>query len=497
MLIGLDIGTTGTKAVLTENDGTLIGYAYKGYACFYPKPNYVEQSLDDISDAVITTIRSCAQKAGSSGKIEAICVSVQSGTLVPMYPDGKPYGNMISWLDTRCGDERDELLQQFGENFFYRKTGWKLSASFNFIQIYKMRKDHPEETRNIFFGNVSDYITHFLVGEYYTDVNSAGNLQLLNVADGVWDPDLLEIAEIRESQLGKLVPSGAYLGNVRKETLERLGLQGEVKVYSGAQDQYCSAVGAGVCKPGDSLLSTGTSWVFMNISNAPAFDDRSYPAVCKHIVGDTYASFVYTPAGGSAFKWLKNNALSADGSDASLSYDELTAMAASVSPGAEGLVFLPYLGGTLYPSWSSELKGMFCGLDFAHSRKHLVRAVLEGVAMELNLMIGTLRTQGLEIEKMSALGGATRSDLWMQIVSDITQLPINASTVADVAPIGAAMMAAVGLGCYRDYEEAEKSFVCMRDRKQYHPNTALKEPYQEIYHKYLQLLEYAKKYFGA
>ncbi len=488
MILGIDIGTTGTKTILLDNKGVIIHYSYEGYACIYPRPNYVEQSMDGILSAMIKTVRNCSNYIPKGDGVEAMCVSVQSGTMIPVKPNGEFFGNAISWLDTRCEKESTELIEKYGESFFYRKTGWKLGPSFNFIQIYKMCRDMPEETRDLTFCNVSDCIMHLLVGEYYTDINSAGNLQLLNVEAGVWDADLLDMAGIRKEQLGELVPSGAYVGVIKADAARLLGLKEGIKVYAGAQDQYCTAVGAGVHHPGDAMLSTGTSWVLMNITSKPMFDENTYPAVAKHIVGDTYASFVYTPAGGSAFKWLKNNVLAPLGAAEAISYDELTEIAEDIAPGAEHLMFLPYLGGTLYPSWNSSMKGMFHGLDFSHDRRHLTRAVLEGVAFELNLMIKGLQEQGLALEKLSALGGATRSDLWMQIVADITNLPIMASSVADVAPIGAAVMAAVGSGMYHSYGEACQAFQCLSGGRSIEPDLAMHEIYQEIYEKrYYQL----------
>ena len=487
MILGIDIGTTGTKSILFDDKGTIVTYSYQGYGCYYPHPGWVEQDINDIIGAVIKTLQDCTAKIPAGDKVHAICASVQSGTVVPLNPDGSPHGHAISWLDTRCGEECEELLSKYDENFFYRKTGWKLGASFNFIQIYKMRKDDPIGTKNVFFANVSDIITYFLVGEYISDDNGAGNLQLLNIEEGQWDRDLMDIAEIKDNQLGRIVPAGSYIGNIKPETAKLLNLNSDVKVYAGAQDQYCTAVGAGVTHVGDSMLSTGTSWVFMNINESPAFDDIKYPAVCKHITGGTYASFVYTPAGGSAYKWLKNNVMSEGMDDDSVTYDTLTELAKQAPIGSEGLMFLPYLGGTLYPSWKSDMKGMLYGLDFMHDKRHISRAVQEGVAFELNLMIEDLRRQGLPISKMNALGGATRSDFWMQIVSDVTNMPIEASTVADVAPIGAGVMAAAGAGLYGSYEEASKAFECLKDRRYFTPNTESSALYAERFNEYQKL----------
>lgn len=482
MIIGIDIGTTGTKTILLDDGGTIVHYSYEGYGCIYPKSDHVEQRMDDILNAVIKTVRNCSEHISKNDGVEALCVSVQSGTMVPVKSNGEFFGNAISWLDTRCKKESLHLISEYGEDFFYHKTGWKLGPSFNFIQIYKMRQDMPKETEPLIFCSVSDCIMHLLVGEYYTDLNSAGNLQLLNVKKGEWDEELLSIADIKKNQLGELVPSGAYVGMIKADTAKLLGLNVGVKVYAGAQDQYCTAVGAGVHHPGDTMLSTGTSWVLMDITSEPMFDENNYPAVAKHIVDDTYASFVYTPAGGSAFKWLKNNIMASSEQGEELSYDELTEIAKGAAPGANNLMFLPYLGGTLYPSWNSNMKGMFYGLDFSHDRRHLTRAVLEGVSFELNLMIKSLREQGHIIAKLSALGGATRSDFWMQIVADITNLPIASSSVADIAPVGAAVMAAVGYGMYDSYADACQAFQCLSKCRNIEPDLAMHQIYNEIYH---------------
>ncbi len=492
MILGIDIGTTGTKTILLSNDGKIVHYSYQGYACSYPQPGYVEQDITVLMDAVIQTVRACTEKVPANDAVEAMCVSVQSGTLVPLHKDGTPFGNAISWLDTRCDKECRDLLAQYGEDIFYRKTGWKLSPSFNFIQICKLRRDMPEQTKDLIFANVSDCVTNLLVGEYYTDVNSAGNLQLLNVEKGEWDDELLEIAGIEKSQLGTLVPCGAFLGYVRPDTAKLLGLGDKVRVYAGAQDQYCAAVGAGVHEPGDAMLSTGTSWVLMNITKDAMFESKSYPAVAKHIVGSNYASFVYTPAGGSAFKWLKNSVLTDPAHAEQTSYDSLTEIAQNIPAGSDGLMFHPYLGGTLYPTWSS-MRGTFHGLDFAHGRGHMVRAVLEGVAYEFNLMVQTLRQQGLAFDKLTALGGATRSPLWMQTVSDITGLPLRTSDVADIAPIGAAIIAAVGAGMYSNYREACNTFVSLAEHKEYTPNPANREGYRAGFEKYCALSNFLQK----
>lgn len=495
MLIGIDVGTTGTKTLVVDEKGKILQYSYKSYPSYYPKQNHVEQSINDILHAVVQTVQECVERLDRPGDVEALSLSVQSGTLVPLDPKGQPFGRAISWQDSRCGDQYDALVNTYGDAYFYNKTGWKISASYSFVQIYRMKQYvDPAVMKTLKFLSVSDCVMKLLVGEYYTDVNSAGNLQLMNFAKQDWDEDLMFIGGYRRDQLGTLVPSGEFVGCLLPETAKLMGLGEHVRVFSGAQDQYCSAIGMNVNSPGDAMLSTGTSWVLVTVSNGHAFDEQHYPTVVKHVVGDYDTNFVYTAAGGSALKWLRNNILFEKEKAEDIDYSVIDAMATQAPVGSDDLFFLPHLAGALYPAWESRLKGMFYGLDFIHERKHLARSVMEGVVYDYRRMIESLRTQGVTIKNLKALGGATRSDFWMSMVSDITGLSLVASNVADIAPIGAAMIAAVGNGIYSDYQSAYKGFGLHNSVRKFSPGVTSGE-YNDLYRQYDRLCDLNQTFY--
>lgn len=482
MFIGIDVGTTGTKSIIVDDKGDIVQYSYKGYDCFFPAPNHVEQNIEDILNVIIETVRDCVSKIENQNMIESLSVSVQSGTMVPYNENKQTYGPAITWQDSRCGKEAEKLLDQYGINYFYKKTGWRLGASLNFIQIYRIT-NNPGEKKYTHYLSVSDCVTKLLTGEYYTDLNSAGNSQLLNIHLGKWDPDLLNIAGISERQLGKLLPPGSFIGTIRKDTAEKMGLNENVKIYLGAQDQFCSAISAGVLKPGDAMFSTGTSWVMMAVTEKPEFETSSFPSIMKHVVSDFFTSYTFIPAGGSALKWLKNNILYEKEQYEKVSYDEIVDAAISISPGAEGLFFFPQLAGTAYPTWNEKVKGAFIGLDFIHNRKHIIRSVLEGLAYEINISIKRLEKQGIRINNIFGLGGATRNRNWMQIVCDIMEKPIIISNFSDMAPMGAAMIAAVGCGKFPDYYSSYCAFGLQEKQKLYLPGKN-KNIYRDLFAQY-------------
>lgn len=233
------------------------------------------------------------------------------------------------------------------------------------------------------------------------------------------------------------------------------------------------------------MFSTGTSWVLVGISDNQLYDMKNYLTIGRHMVPGLYSSFAYTPAGGAALKWYRDTMWAA-GCEAQSNYDAITERAGRVAPGAQGLVFLPHLGGALFPTWSVQSKGVLWGLDFVHTKAHIARAVLEGISFELLWMMQEMKHVGYEFKTMKCLGGSTRSLVWMQIVADMTGLDMQVSRCADMAPRGAAMAAGVGSGVYRDFEEAYEVSQC--------PVTHI-TPNWENYRQYQSLFDNYKNIF--
>lgn len=487
MLLGIDVGTTGTKSVLVREDGTICHSSYQGYGLISPMPSHVEQNPEDWWNAVKYTVRECAANVPAGEKITALCASVQSGTVVPVDAQLRPVGNAISWLDTRATDTYRWLIEQKGEEYFYRKTGWRLNSCFNFVQICHMRRENPElYNRAAYFMSVADFLTHRLTGRFVIDNNSIWNAQLSNVETGEWDDDILALAGIDRSRVAELVPCASVVGNLTREAADALGLDTDVKVVSGAQDQYCSTVGIGALHDGDVMFSTGTSWVVLGVSKKIVYDTKNYLTLGGHVVPDLYSSFAYTPAGGAGLKWFRDCMGKPSGAGTGVeSYDEITSRAAKIKPGADGLFFLPHLGGTLFPTWEAHSRGTLWGMDFAHNHDHVARAILEGISFDLLWMIRGMQEAGYNPRVLKSLGGSTRSNVWMQMVSDMTGMEMQVSDFPDMAPMGAAMMASVATGIYRDFAEARQAFNV--PTRGFEPNMAVHDVYQDIFERYKEL----------
>ncbi|MDO4343335.1 MAG: FGGY family carbohydrate kinase [Eubacteriales bacterium] len=496
MLLGIDVGTTGTKSILIREDGHLVHSSYQGYNLISPRPSYVEQSPEDWWRAIVLTVRDCASHLPASEEISAMCLSVQSGTLVPVDKNFHPVVNAISWLDTRGKEEQKILLNQYGEEYFYLKTGWKLSDCYNFIQICHIRRSDPELFDRIaYFLSAADYLTCRLTGQCVIDENNAENSQLCNVTTGQWDEEILHLAGIDKSKVASMIKSGQIIGNLTPQAARELGLNSNIKVISGAQDQYCSAVGVGAAASGDIMFSTGTSWVLLGLSDKLIYDTNTYLTIGRHILPNVYSSFAYTPAGGAAMKWYRDHMGLSSEDTGPESYDQITQRAEAVEPGANGLFFFPHLGGTLFPTWSSESRGVLWGMDFMHTRAHICRAVMEGISFDLLWMIHSMQKAGYEFQTMRCLGGSTRSRVWMQMVSDMTGLEMSVSSYADMAPLGAAMIAGVGSGIYQNYAQAREALGVAQNY--FFPDSQKNKRYQELFKQYCELFQKLRGTFDA
>lgn len=494
MLLGVDVGTTGTKAILTWEDGRVVHSSYQGYELISPKMSHVEQSPEDWWRAIISSVRECVAHVPSSERITAMCLSVQSGTLVLVDKNYQPTMNAISWLDTRGAKAHKSLLTLKGEHYFYERTGWRLSNCYNFIQICHLRQHEPDIfDKTAYFLSVSDYLNHRLTGELVIDENSAENSQLLNIGTREWDDEILNLAGIDKDRISRTIMSGILIGTLTQEAADELNLDTKTQVISGAQDQYCSAISAGAICPGDIMFSTGTSWVLLGVSGQQIYDKNTFLTIRRHIIPGLFSSFAYTPAGGAALKWYRDN-MGASKEGNQENYDDITARAEHITPGSQGLLFFPHLGGTLFPTWSEKSRGLLWGLDFSHTKDHIARAVMEGIAFDLLWMVRSMQTTGYDFQVMKCLGGSTRSQVWMQMVSDMTGLVMVVSDYANMAPLGAVMLASVGSGLYKNYEEVYSAFNY--PVRKFYPNYSRYQQYQEIFSRYREVFELQQNLFA-
>ena len=482
LLLGIDVGTTGTKTLLIDSSGREIATAYRPYGFTSGRRDFVEQDPEDWWNAVIECVNECT--CGFSDKIAALSVSSQGATLTPVLSGCEPACGAITWMDSRAEKQGKDLIDSYGADYFYDKTGWKLANCFNLLQIMWMKENDPELFDSVHkFLSTIEYINYKLTDVYAIDQTNAGITQLYNIRENDWDDDILKLTGVTRERLPDVYKTGSVIGKLTAEAAKTLGLSEDVLVISGAQDQYAATIGSGAVVQGDVLLSCGTSWCITSVQEEPYFDYNTYFAVARHASEGLWASFGYTPTGGAAYEWVRSNIRVTGGSD--ISYEELNKSADAISPGAEGLLFLPHFAGMQFPKSIPGAKANLIGLGLRHTGAHILRAMMEGSIYDMKYMLDSIQNSGADIKRLKALGGATKSSVWMQLASDILGMEISIPSFADIPVLGAAIIAGYGAGIFPTLEEGYQSMkpetTSLRPRKE---NYGL---YQECYNNFIDV----------
>ncbi len=454
-LLGIDIGTTGTKALLFSAEGALLAKAYRAYPLHTPRVGWCEQEAEDWWQAVVQTVREVTEAPAIAQNVAAISLSLQGGTVVAVDGDGKPLAPAAVWNDIRCPEQRKALLKEWGSaQRLYETTGWALLDGLPLLQLRWLRENRRELfEKAAMFLTVPDYISLKMTGIAAADLSDAGINQLIDIQKKDYDDTLLAFAGVTRRQLPKLVASGEVIGNLTREAAAQLGLSEDCVLVAGAHDQYAVALGAGAVEAGDILIGSGTCWVVTAIGDAPAFDAGLSQSIAA--VPGKWGSLLSLSSGGVCLEWLRKNLPEADAS-----YEVLNERIAQVRAGEDGLFFYPFSGRSR--EGVSFQKASFLGLDLSHDRFHMARAIMEGVVFQALWMLEsfpvTPSPQGLTLT-----GGASKSPIWSQLLADISGLPVKLPEVADMACVGAAILAGVGCGIFPDAKAGYKT-LAVRER---------------------------------
>jgi xylulokinase len=479
-LLGIDVGTTGTKSALYGTDGTLIEKRYQRYPLDYPKQGWAEQDPEDWWNAIVSTVRPMA--AAHREAITAMSLSTQGGCLVLLDKDFNPVYRAVSWMDTRASETASSLRERISIGELYRTSGWPVMNGLNLPTICWFREKMPGLLRQAsYFSSTIDYLNHKLTGKYCIDSTNLALTGFLDLKTKGLSRRNLVAAEIAEENIAKVVPSGAPIGTLCKEAFEVLGLRADVTVVSGAHDQYCANIGAGAVQEGSCVLDAGTSWVLLAVSGSPYFSDGElhegqglwgivFPGI--HPLEGKYGLMTVVPFGGSSLTLFR------DTLGGGKSIEDLTEEACGVEPGCEGLSFMPVLS-------SGSGRGAFIGIDTAHTFGHYARAVLEGVALANRYNFETLKESGLDIKKIAMVGGGAKNRVWPQVVADVLGIPVEIPEQKDPECAGAAILAGLGAGIYSSLAEAVSMFQDSRETIE--PDPANMELYERIYRRFLSV----------
>ena len=483
-VIGIDVGTTCTKALLVDEAGAVAGQGSEGYALI-SSGSCIEQQAQEWTRAVAAAVRQAVQGIDGA-QVAAISFSTQGGSTVAVDADGRFLGNAWTWMDGRSTREADEIERQVGGDYVYRTTGWRINPALDAAKLRRM-KSLPEYAGAVQYWTTLEVVNGYLTGRPVLDPTNAAMRQLYSVAANDWDPTMLRAAGVRREELPEVLPTGALVGTLLPGAAAELGLPAGIPVYNGAHDQYCASIGAGAVHDGDMLLSAGTTWVVMGIGRKPLFTD-SYIAPGKHPVEGLYGAIASLVCSGASLQWFKNNFLPEE-------FDEMNRVVAQRRGTTGELCFYPYLAGAAYPLWVPNARGAFVGINLEHDRFDFARAIMEGVAFGVRRALDDFRRSGSDIRSITMMGGASRSPVWIQMIASAAQVPILRLNQSDVCALGAASIAACGAGIYESYSAAAAAMV--HTEAVYEPIPEEVAYYDEKFRRYDAMWQHMRAYYES
>lgn len=445
-IIGIDVGTTGTKSVIISNEGQLCASSYESYELETPEIGQNEQDANSIWTAVLNTVKQIVSELDVGEYIDAISLSTQGGTLIPTDEFFNPLCKAIVWSDRRCVKESKLFSKEFGNEYMYKKTGWNLSYSMNALQIAHLKNTNKKLFDKVkFFLSVPDFISAKLCGIPVVDYSNVGINQLADISKCKYDQKILDFCGIKEQQLAKIVPSGEKIGKILPAIAEKMGINKNVVFVSGAHDQYAGILGAGIFEPENILVGTGTAWVVTEVSNNSRF--QTGLSQSRTVNSEQWGSLFSLSSGGVCLEWFKNHLFSKN----SISYKELDNQSKQASASESGLFFIPFFNGSTFPIKNNEVQASFVGLDLLHDRFSMSRAIMEGVVYQMDWAMEHYFDMK-NIKRIKVAGGAGKSSLWMEIMSNITGKELYISECTDLPCIGAAILAGKGSGIFSTYQ---------------------------------------------
>lgn len=464
-VLGIDLGTSGTKTVLFDQRGTVMASAAVEYPMDQPKNGWAEQNPADWWNAAAATIRTVLSKSAvNPTEVVSLGISGQMHGLVMLDEQGEVLRPSIIWCDQRTQAECDEITERVGAKRLIKITANPALTGFTASKILWVRNHQPEiyaKCRHILLPK--DYVRYMLTGDYATEVSDASGMQLLDVPNRCWSDEVLAALDIDKSMLAKVYESCEVTGHVSKEAAALTGLTEATLVVGGAGDNAAAAVGTGVIEDGRAFTTIGTSGVVFAHTSKLSIDPKGrVHTFCCAVPGAWHVMGV-TQAAGLSLKWFRDNFCAAEKTTAEAMgvdpYDLLNKEAAQSPIGAHNLLYAPYLMGERTPHLDADCRGMFFGLSGMHQRRDLLRAVMEGVTYSLKDCLNVLAGMGVAPAQMLACGGGGKSPLWRQMLADVFDCPV-ATTVSTEGPaLGAAILAGVGAGLYPSVEEACREMI--------------------------------------
>jgi len=490
LLLGLDIGTTGCKASLFEDDGRLLASAWREYSIDMPHPSWAEQDAEQVWRLAQEAMSEVYHKLGGHQAILALSLSVQGEAVMPVDRRGNALRPAILGMDTRTGGQNRWLEERFGNRDLFQRTGMPIHT-INTLPKLLWLKDHDPETWEAAhrFLLYEDFLINKLAGRAVISRCLASRTQMFDLHQGCWSEEILEAIGLAPERLAQVYPSGVAVGAMAPVLVEQLGFPNAPLIVTGGHDQACGSLGVGLTRPGLSMVSTGTAEVVEVALDSPVLTQalaEGNISVYNHVVPGLFLAMTLNHSGGLILRWFRDTfcplevaAAHSSGADPyDLIYRDLT-------PGPSPVLLLPHFSGSGTPHFDTLSKGALVGLTFGTTKADIAKAILEGLTFELRYNLETLNQGQVLVEELRAIGGGARSKLWLQLKADITGLRVLAPRITEAASWGAAALAGAGAGIFKNAAQAVEE--ALRFEQVYEPRPEQQAVYQKRYELYRQL----------
>jgi len=458
-LIGVDLGTSATKAALYRPDGTLVVEASAEVPLYYPQPGVVEQENDDFYQSAAQTVRECITRSGVAPRdVAAIAFDSQMAGVGSVDEAFKPATRFDSWLDMRCQPYIEQLDRHHGD-LVTRLTGCPPTCDHGPKMLWWKEERPQEYTRVAKFLMPAAYVAGTMAGlrgdEAYIDHTFIHFTALSDARTGTWSEQLVGLVGIEQEKLPRIVPPWEVVGEVTEEAARDFGLAPGTPIAAGCGDTAAGALGAGIVRPGMLFDTAGTASVLAGCTDRFVPDEKNRALLfMRSVVPGLWNPLAYIAGGGQALRWFRDEIFHAENPEGKDPYDLMAESAAQVPPGAEGLFFSPHLGGRICPA-APAMRGAWVGFSWGHTQAHFFRAVLEGIAFEYAYYLRILRelVPDLSLVEARVIGGGARSPVWNQIKADVLGVPFQRLQRAEFATWGSAMIAGRAVGLFEDLAE--------------------------------------------
>ncbi|MGI6776760.1 MAG: xylulokinase [Acetivibrionales bacterium] len=472
--IGVDLGTQSMKGLLLSPEGKIVAEAISEYMPDFPRPGWAENDTEQWMTALRDVIAELKEKAGITGdEIGAMAFATQNAAIVPIDRDGNALDKCINWLDRRSELQYAQLSEKISDQDALPIIGSALSSSYGVTKTMWFKQNKPDIYEKAYkFVEPSAFITAHLTGEPIVDYGNAAMTMMYDVVNREWSKKILDAAGLDIEKMCEVKKAWEIAGTIRPKIAGLLGLSSATILAVGGGDHHVGLVGSGLDVPGKVLDIAGTAEIVATYLSEPAFDETGVLGTRISTLGTYWTLEQGCIVSGGSIRWHRDTI-------ARCSFDEMDAAAINIAPGSEGVLFLPYLQGAVTPKDIGYARGVFFGLTMNHGLPQMTHAVYEGCTFALRDCVERMDDMGFGSEMIIGSGGGTKSRLWTQMKADMTGKPIQIVKTANSTPLGAAMLAGVAQGNFKNIEEAVARLVEKGDV--FEPDISKKSMYDEAY----------------